>query len=73
MAEQHQDQVYSVRSGGERDIAEYGTRIIAFRDGRITLDHPVMRRRLAADELAAAARNPTESGTEEASVPLSLG
>jgi putative ABC transport system ATP-binding protein len=37
----------------EHDIAEYGTRTIAFRDGRITSDAPNTTRRLASDELAA--------------------
>ena len=37
----------------EQDIAEYGTRIIAFRDGRIVSDKPNPIRRTAADELAA--------------------
>jgi putative ABC transport system ATP-binding protein len=37
----------------EHDIAEYGTRIIRFRDGRIVADNAVPRRRNAADELAA--------------------
>ena len=36
----------------EHDIAEYGTRIVAFRDGLVVTDHPVTSRRLAADELA---------------------
>ena len=35
----------------EHDIAEYGTRTAAFRDGVITADHAVARRRLAEDEL----------------------
>jgi putative ABC transport system ATP-binding protein len=35
----------------EMDIAEYGTRIIAFRDGRVRTDHPVAARRRAAIEL----------------------
>jgi putative ABC transport system ATP-binding protein len=35
----------------EADIAEYATRIIGFRDGRVRLDQAVMRRRFAADEL----------------------
>jgi len=35
----------------EPDIAEYATRIIGFRDGRVRLDQPVARRRFAADEL----------------------
>src|SRR5687767_9444573 len=37
----------------EHDIAEYGTRIIRFRDGRVVADTQVARRRNAADELAA--------------------
>ncbi len=37
----------------ERDIAEYGTRIISCRDGQIVADQPVPRRRIAEDELRA--------------------
>ena len=37
----------------EHDIAEYGTRIIRFRDGRVVADQAVLHRRDAADELAA--------------------
>ena len=37
----------------EMDIAEYGTRLIRFRDGRIVADQAVLHRRNAADELAA--------------------
>jgi putative ABC transport system ATP-binding protein len=37
----------------EHDIAEYGTRIIACRDGQIVADHPVHHRRSAEDELKA--------------------
>ena len=37
----------------EHDIAEYGTRIIACRDGQITKDQPVLHRRSAEDELKA--------------------
>ena len=37
----------------EQDIAEYGTRIITFRDGKIVSDKPNTTRRQAADELAA--------------------
>ncbi len=37
----------------EHDIAEYGTRIVAFRDGLVVADKPVARRRVAQDELAA--------------------
>jgi putative ABC transport system ATP-binding protein len=37
----------------EHDITEYGTRVVAFRDGRIVSDAPNPKRRLAAEELAA--------------------
>jgi putative ABC transport system ATP-binding protein len=37
----------------EHDIAEYGARIIAFRDGKIKSDEPVLQRRIAAEESAA--------------------
>jgi putative ABC transport system ATP-binding protein len=37
----------------EHDIAEYATRVIAFRDGRVLSDQPVTARRHARDELAA--------------------
>jgi putative ABC transport system ATP-binding protein len=37
----------------EMDIAEYGTRLVRFRDGRIQVDHPIVSRRDAAKELAA--------------------
>jgi len=37
----------------EVDIAEYGTRLIRFRDGRVVADQPVLHRRNAEDELAA--------------------
>jgi putative ABC transport system ATP-binding protein len=37
----------------ETDIAEYGTRLIAFRDGKIVRDQAVSRRRIATEELAA--------------------
>jgi putative ABC transport system ATP-binding protein len=36
----------------EADIAEYGTRIVSFRDGIVVADRAVARRRLAHDELA---------------------
>ncbi len=36
----------------ESDIAEYGTRVVAFRDGRVRADQPVAVRRRAAAELA---------------------
>jgi len=37
----------------EQDIAEYAARGIAFRDGKIRSDQPVLRRRVAAEEAAA--------------------
>ncbi len=37
----------------EMDIAEYGTRIVSFRDGQVVSDKAVAKRRLAHDELAA--------------------
>jgi putative ABC transport system ATP-binding protein len=37
----------------EHDIAEYGTRTAAFRDGVVVKDQPVARRRLAQEELQA--------------------
>ncbi|MDO8795841.1 MAG: hypothetical protein Q7J25_14610, partial [Vicinamibacterales bacterium] len=37
----------------EHDIAEYATRVVSFRDGRVKADHPVTRRRDAATELVA--------------------
>ena len=37
----------------EMDIAEYGTRLVRFRDGRIQIDEPIKERRDAAKELAA--------------------
>jgi putative ABC transport system ATP-binding protein len=36
----------------EHDIAEYATRIISFKDGRVRDDHPVTHRRDADTELA---------------------
>src|SRR5918911_2402900 len=36
----------------EMDIAEYGTRLVRFRDGRIQIDQPITHRRKAAEELA---------------------
>ncbi len=36
----------------EREIAEYSTRIVGFRDGKILTDHPTGARRFARDELA---------------------
>src|SRR5882762_295464 len=42
----------------EQDIAEYGTRIVQFRDGLVVADKPVMKRRIATDEMAALALQP---------------
>lgn len=42
----------------EHDIAEYGSRVISFRDGRIVKDHAVVEHRRASDELAALPANP---------------
>ena len=36
----------------ERDIAEYGSRIVGFRDGHILADHATETRRIARDEMA---------------------
>jgi putative ABC transport system ATP-binding protein len=36
----------------ETDIAEYGTRIVSFRDGLVVADRAVARRRVASEELA---------------------
>jgi putative ABC transport system ATP-binding protein len=35
----------------EHDIAEYGTRIVSFRDGRVRADQAVQTRRTAAEEM----------------------
>jgi len=45
----------------EHDIAEYGTRTIVFRDGRVVKDEPVLRRRDAAQEFAALPPPETEA------------
>jgi putative ABC transport system ATP-binding protein len=37
----------------ESDIAEYGTRMVTFRDGQVVADRAVARRRVAQEELAA--------------------
>jgi putative ABC transport system ATP-binding protein len=50
----------------EMDIAEYGTRLIRFRDGRIQMDQKVLKRRDAAHELAAL---PPPEDFDEANVP----
>ena len=42
----------------EHDIAEYATRIVSFRDGRVRTDDPVTRQRTAAKDLATLAAEP---------------
>ena len=37
----------------EMDIAEYGTRFVRFRDGKVQIDQKIEKRRNAEDELAA--------------------
>jgi putative ABC transport system ATP-binding protein len=55
----------------EHDIAEYGTRIVAFRDGLVVSDRPVTERRLAEDELIAwqSLRNEPEFGPDPVAEP----
>ena len=50
----------------EMDIAEYGTRLVRFRDGRIQTDQTIATRRNAATELAALPPPEEESGIEPA-------
>ncbi len=51
----------------EHDIAEYATRIVAFRDGRVRSDNPVTTRRDATTELAALdAERPTDEDERSA-------
>ncbi len=44
----------------ERDIAEYGTRIVSFRDGLVRTDEKITKRRIAAEELAALPPTPAD-------------
>jgi putative ABC transport system ATP-binding protein len=55
----------------EHDIAEYGTRMVAFRDGLVVSDRPVIERRLAEDELIAwqSLRNEPEFGPDPVAEP----
>jgi putative ABC transport system ATP-binding protein len=53
----------------EQDIAEYGTRIITFRDGKIVSDQQNQVRRLAADELAALPPEDEEGDTPPLAAP----
>ncbi len=47
----------------EHDIAEYATRVVAFRDGVVVDDHPVTKRRTATAELVAIAAERGEAVT----------
>ena len=49
----------------ETDIAEYATRMVEVRDGRIIKDHPVEGRRIAANDLKAMAGVPTAEEDDE--------
>src|SRR5262249_42721531 len=55
----------------ELDIAEYGTRIVQFRDGLVVRDRPVTERRLADDELAAwqSLRTDPDAGPDPVGTP----
>jgi putative ABC transport system ATP-binding protein len=65
----------------EHDIAEYGTRLIAFRDGRVQRDEKIRRRRTATEELAALpvelneppARDGTDAEHDKAQPPVTTG
>ena len=54
----------------EHDIAEYGTRTIAFRDGHIVRDEPNTHRRMAKDELAALPPPEVNGGTDTPAASL---
>jgi putative ABC transport system ATP-binding protein len=54
----------------EMDIAEYGTRIVTFRDGRIVADRAVEHRRSAAREIA---RLPADATEREVGEPELAG
>jgi len=56
----------------ETDIAEYGTRLVRFRDGRIQVDQPVLKRRDAAKELAALPPPEEEPAAAPAAVASSV-
>jgi macrolide transport system ATP-binding/permease protein len=51
----------------EQDIAEYGTRIVAFRDGLVISDRAVKERRLAQDELVGVAVAANRAGVRSRS------
>jgi putative ABC transport system ATP-binding protein len=48
---QHERGITIVLITHERDVAEYGSRIITFKDGAIVSDQPNERQRLATGEL----------------------
>jgi putative ABC transport system ATP-binding protein len=50
----------------EPDIAQYAKRIVEVRDGHIIRDHPVVARRIAADDLSSAERIPFDAVEEAA-------
>ena len=54
----------------EHDIAEYGTRTIAFRDGHIVRDEINEHRRWAKDELAALPPPDADAGGESSGIGL---
>jgi len=54
----------------EHDIAEYGTRTIAFRDGHIVRDAANEHRRMAKDELAALPPPEVNGSTDTHSIGL---
>ncbi len=57
----------------EHDIAEYGTRTIAFRDGHIVSDVVNTHRRIARDELAALPPPEAANGTDQAAQAAAAG
>jgi hypothetical protein len=52
------------------DIAEYGTRVVTFRDGRLVTDRPVKHRRSAAGEIS---QLPTAASEHEAEMQELVG
>jgi putative ABC transport system ATP-binding protein len=53
----------------EMDIAEYGTRLVRFRDGKIQADHKILKRRDAEQELAALPPPEDDDAALEAHAP----
>ena len=54
----------------EMDIAEHGTRLVKFRDGRIQVDQQIAKRRMASEELKLLP--PAEDDTSHAPAPAAL-